>query len=163
MGILAELAKLRRVTNEQASLDDIRSLFHKFTKPRGEGNWDQKTIANELVHNNEASPDAWTHVFTGDGNSASAAYQLEPRAEGTYLPYLVSFQKGLGHQALEDAYKTAKQQWPEKPVFLYSTPHAEDFYDRQIPQGWQKSFEYGIPKFQRKAEGGLVQYCKGAK
>jgi len=157
-GVGPLLKLMRRLTSEQASLDDMRDLFYKYVKPRGEGSQDQKTIANELLRNIEDDPTAQTHMFTqGPGLSASAAYQLAPRKEGTYLPYLVSFEKGLGHQALEDAYQQAKKQWPEQPVYLYSTPHAEDFYDRQIPRGWVKDTEDGIPRYQRKADGGLVQ------
>lgn len=155
MGPLLKL--MRRLTGEQASLDDMRDLFYKYVKPRGEGSQDQKVIASELLRNIEDDPLAQTHIFTPDGLSVSAAYQLAPRDKGTYLPYLVSFEKGLGHQALEDAYQQAKKQWPEQPVYLYSTPHAEDFYDRQIPRGWMKDTEDGIPRYQRKAKGGLVQ------
>jgi hypothetical protein len=160
MGPLLKLMK--RITGEQATLQDLRDLLYRYTKPRGEGNWDQKTIANELLQNIESDPSAQTHMFTPDGLSAKAAYQLAPRKNGTYLPYLVSFEKGLGHQALEDAYVQAKKQWPEQPVYLYSTPHAEDFYDRQIPKGWMKSTEDGISRYERKKKGGLIQMkeCK---
>lgn len=154
------LKMMQRVTSEQASLDDLRDLFYKYVKPRGEGSQDQKMIAHELLRNVEDDPKAQTHMFTPDGLSAAAAYQLSPREQGTYLPYLLSMQKGLGHQALEDAYQQAKKQWPEKPVFLYSTPHAEDFYDKQAGMGWAKSLEDGIPRYERKAGGGLVQYSK---
>ena len=150
------LKMLKRITGEQASLQDLRDLLYQHVKPRATGSADQKIIANELFSNLE-EPGAQTHMFSRDGLSANAAYQLSPREQGTYLPYLLSTEKGLGHQALEDAYQQAKKQWPEKPVFLYSTPHAEDFYDRQIPQGWIKSSEDGIPKYERKARGGLVQ------
>jgi hypothetical protein len=136
----------------------MRDLFHKYVRSRGEGTTDQKLIAHELLRNIEDDPLARTHMFTDDaGLSAKAAYQLSPREQGTYLPYLVSFEKGLGHEALEDAYQQAKKSWPDKPVYLYSTPHAEDFYERQLSQGWEKSLEDGIPRYQRKAQGGRVE------
>lgn len=154
---LTLLKNLQRITDERATVQDLRDLFYRVTKSRGEGTQDQKMIASELLRNVEDDPSVQTHVFTPDNMSAAAAYQLSPRDQGTYLPYLLSMQKGLGHQALEDAYLQAKKQWPEKPVYLYSTPHAEDFYDRQIPQGWVKSTEDGIPRYERKARGGLVR------
>lgn len=87
MGPLLKL--MRRLTSEQASLDDMRGLFYKYVKPRGEGSQDQKTIANELLRNIEEDPTAQTHMFTqGPGLSASAAYQLAPLidAEIVYIP-----------------------------------------------------------------------------
>lgn len=158
LGALGSLKNLRRITSEQASLDDMRDLFQKYVRSRGEGTTDQKLIAHELLRNIEDDPLARTHMFTDDaGLSAKAAYQLSPREQGTYLPYLVSFEKGLGHEALEDAYQQAKKSWPDKPMYLYSTPHAEDFYERQLSQGWEKSLEDGIPRYQRKAQGGRVE------
>lgn len=151
------LKLMERVTSDRASLQDMRELFQTYLRPKGEGTWDQKSIASELVSNAEADPGSITHVFTSDGKVAKVAYQLSPRDDGTYLPYLVSFEKGLGGEALEDAYLTAKGRWPNNSVYLYSTPEAEGFYDRQVLRGWKKSNEDGIPRYERKAQGGLVQ------
>lgn len=148
------LSLLQRLIATPKDLDRVRDLFEPHVVPRSKTPIDHQIIANQLLRNIEDDPEALTHILYQD-QLAKAAYQFSPRKDGTYLPYLVSFEKGLGTPMLEEAYQTAKKAYPENPVFLYSTPEALPFYRKQ--KQWRESEFEGVPKFERKAQGGLVQ------
>lgn len=148
------LSLLKRLLVTPKELDRARDLFEPHVIPRSKTPIDHQIIANQLLRNIEDDPEALTHILYQD-QLAKAAYQMSPRKDGTYLPYLVSFEKGLGTPMLEDAYQNAKRLYPNDPVFLYSTPEALPFYRKQ--SNWMESNEDGVSKFQRKSRGGLVQ------
>lgn len=154
---MGALAKLARLIASKADLNMVRDLIHPHVAPRSATPMDHQIISTEMLRNIEDDPQALTHVFH-DQNLAKGAYQLSPRESSMYIPYIVSYEKGLGGPMLEDAYQNAKQMAPDLPVYLYATPESRDFYARQ--PNWVESNEDGISKFQRKARGGLVQMCQ---
>lgn len=157
---MGPLAKLARMIADPSMLNRVRDLFEPHVVPRSKTPIDNQIIANELLRNIEDDHSALTHVFH-QNELAKGAYQLSPKKDGTYIPYFVSFEKGMGTPMLEDAYSQAKQLYPDQPVFLYATPESKGFYRKQ-PE-WVESEYEGVPKFQRKAQGGLVlmkERCK---
>lgn len=140
--IKGALSLLKRAIHPSEEYQAVRELIHPLVAPRSPVSLDRRTLLNELMSNSELDPSTLTHVFSGD--KPKAAYQLSPREDSTYLPYIVSMEKGLGGEALEDAYQKA----PKKPLYLYSTPESVGFYRKQ--PGWVESTEDGISKFTRK-------------
>ena len=134
------LALLRKATYPSQDYLKIRDALAPLVAPRQKIRDDARIMINEIMHNSEADPSTLTSIL----NDGKAAYQLSPRQDSTYLPYIVSTEKGLGSAALEDAYQSA----PKKPVHLYATPESVGFYRKQ--PGWVESTEDGISKFTRK-------------
>ena len=150
MGILAELARL--IASKSKNIGPLMDSLQPSLKRGASTPEDHKIIMNELL-SNAGEEDVTTHLFRNPEGVARAGFQLSPRDDRTYIPYMFSLDSGLGHQALEDAYRTSTQ----KPVFLYSTdePKTLEFYRKQ--PGWVESNEDGVSKFTRKAKGGLIQ------
>lgn len=141
--VKSPLQALRKLLTQEKARE---ALYAKVAPRVPQLSQDHQFITHEMLHSNEPLT-----VFTHPNQQeAVAAYQMAPRDNGTYLSHMVSFEKGLGSSALEDAYLSA----PKKPVYLYSLPGTEGFYRKQ--PGWVESTEDGISKFTRKAQGGLT-------
>lgn len=138
------LAMLQKAIHSAKEYQKIRDLITPLTRPHSPLSMDARIMSNEMMFNSEATPEALTTIFHDQASIPKAAYQLSPREDSTYLPYLVSYEKGMGSPALEDAFHSA----PKKPVYLYATPESVDFYRKQ--PGWVESIEDGISKFTRK-------------
>ena len=149
-----DLLKRLIATSGRTDINALRDLFESHVRPRSATPIDHQIIANELLRNAE-EPDVITHAFYAQNSPAKGAYQLAERRDGTYIPYMVAFDKGMGSLMLEDAYNNAKKLYPQDPVFLYATPESKGFYRKQ--PNWVESEYEGIPKFERKAKGGLIQ------
>ena len=142
-----------------ADAQKLREFFHPRTMVGSDTSENHKIIAGYFPEQAESYPETISHLFSREG-LPTVAYQLSPKTNTTHIPNFVSFEKGFGHQALEDAYQNAKQMAPDKPVQLVSLPDQEalDFYRRQ--KGWIEDTEDGANRFTRKAQGGLVQTCQ---
>lgn len=116
--------------------------------------FNRRIVANEMQ---SAVDDYPTTTFYGPDNSLQGAYQLNLKPNETEIAYLLSRVPGLGTELLEQAYRAAKLQVPNKPVALSAIPGSEEFYRKQLARGWKESSPEGVPKFIRKAHGGLAQ------
>lgn len=140
------LEALQRAIHGPENYQKVREILSPVTKSRSGYPFDHQAIANEMSVNAEKAP---TTILSRDG-VPQAAYQLESRPDGTMLSYLLGMQKGAGTSALEDAYHAAAK----KPVYLHAVPGSEGFYRKQ--KAWTEVDDDGIPKFIRKAHGGLI-------
>lgn len=131
-------------------LDTADALYPKVAPRASKISDNARIVTNEIISN----ADDPTTVFFSPSGETLAAYQLSARPEGTYLPNLVSYEKGRGKEALEHAYQSAQK----RPVHLYAIPGSEGFYRKQ--PGWEESLEEGVSKFTRKAEGGRAMANK---
>lgn len=138
--ITGALSMLKKAVHQSKDYLKIRDALAPLVAPKQKISDDARIMINELMHNSEADPHSVTTIL----NDGKAAYQLSPRENGTYLPYIYSTERGLGTSALEDAYQSA----PKKPVSLFATPESVGFYRKQ--PGWVESSEDGISKFTRK-------------
>lgn len=141
------LEALQRAIHGPENYQKVREILSPVTKSRSGYPFDHQAIANEMSVNAEKAP---TTILSRDG-VPKAAYQLESRLDGTMLSYLLGMQKGAGASALEDAYHAAAK----KPVYLHAVPGSEGFYRKQ--KAWTEVDDDGIPKFIRKAHGGLIR------
>lgn len=150
MSFLSQLARL--IASKSKNIGPLMDSLYPSLKRGASTPEEHKIIMNELL-SNAGEPDVTTHLFRNPEGVARAGFQLSPRDDRTYIPYMFSLDPGLGHQTLEDAYRIS----PQKPVFLYSTnePNTLEFYRKQ--PGWIESNEDGVSKFTRKAQGGLIQ------
>jgi len=108
----------------------------------------QHMITDETMTN--ASQDPTTTFHDPDTNEVVGAYQLGARPDGTYIPNIVAYKRGLGHQMLTHAKAAA----PTKKVYLYAIPGSESTYrdSRQKAAGWTESNEDGVPMFTNESE-----------
>lgn len=155
---LAKLEALRRVDYAPKDLDALQALHLPPSKvpdsKLGPNEFNRRMVAQEMQ---SAVNDYPTTAFYGPDSKLQGAYQLNIKPNETEIAYLLSHVPGLGTELLEQAYRAAKLQVPNKPVTLNAIPGSEEFYRRQLEKGWRESSPEGVPKFMRKAHGGLAQ------
>jgi len=151
------LGQLRRMIIGSKDLDELRRALAHITSRRpsidDDNEWRKVIMANELVANAE-TPGVRTHMFVDDTGKAQGAYQLSGAKDGTYLPYMVADQKGLGTELLDDAQFLT----PTQLLELYAIPGSDGFY-RKRP-GWREDQTDGISRFRYQKPGGLTQMRK---
>lgn len=138
------LSALKRFIVGSQDIQQLREALKHITgrrpSPQDEEEWRRVTMANELVANAE-EPGVRTHAFIDPNTGmAKGAYQLKAQGTKTYLPYLVSGEKGLGRELMKDA----RFMTPTDELELYAIPGSEGFYRRM---GLTENRSDGISKF----------------